>query len=488
VLANRGGKRFYELVAAANTLFILVWVYSRTAGLPFGDNANVAESVGAVDTVSVILQVGVVLVAIRLVLAPEKRSIGRLAPALCAVAALGLATSVITSPDAATHNHDDAAAAEPTGLDAEAIKVDAARCDTDFNPSGYWAEADQLGIDTRWAGAPPAVAGAAAMSADGHAHGGTAAASTASTTTSQPDPFDGRGSPGLDDLVSATALAATSEVDAASLVTRLSEASQEDYDAWLWWLRWSGTLSHDHATSATTSAEDGSGHGGHVGPQPWMAMTDQKECDQLSGELDEARETAQTYATAKDAQEAGYRLVTPYLPGIAAHWINNDLIDGTFEVDKPEMLLYDGNGLDAHVVGLSYYLWHAGNNKPTQGFTGNNDHAHRHLGLCTSKTSGTVIGDSATTDEDCEARGGSKSDGSKGWMSHAWVVPGCESPWGVFSAASPLLDSELPESSGKDDGGCAGSGVRDRYGMDESAAAAPSSSEDEGATGTTGGG
>ena len=173
VLANRGGKRFYELVAAANALFILVWIYSRTAGLPFGDNANVAESVGAIDTVSVILQVGVVLVAVRLVLAPEKRSIGRLAP------------------------------------------------------------------------------------------------------------------------------------------------------------------------------------------------------------------------------------------------------------------------------------------------------AHRHLGLCTSKTSGTVIGDSATTDEDCEARGGSKSDGSKGWMSHAWVVPGCESPWGVFSAGQPLLDSELPESSGKDDGGCAGSGVRDRYGMDE---------------------
>ena len=48
-------------------------------------------------------------------------------------------------------------------------------------------------------------------------------------------------------------------------------------------------------------------------------------------------------------------------------------------------------------------------------------------------------------------------------MSHAWVVPGCESPWGVFSGASPLLDPTLARSSGTDDGACAASGVRDRY-------------------------
>jgi hypothetical protein len=48
-------------------------------------------------------------------------------------------------------------------------------------------------------------------------------------------------------------------------------------------------------------------------------------------------------------------------------------------------------------------------------------------------------------------------------MSHAWVVPGCESPWGVFSAASPVLDDAL----GADNGGpgCAASSVRDRYDM-----------------------
>lgn len=488
VLANRGGKRFYQVVALANLAFIATWLYSRTIGLPFGETPNVAEQVGAIDAACVALQIGVIFVAVRLILAPERRSVGKLAPALCAVAALGLATSVITSPSAANHNH----AAKPTGIDALALTIDEDRCDTQFNEAGYWKEAKYLGVDTRWGGTPPAVAGTSTVSADGHDHG-TATPSSGSTTTTEPDPYQGRGSPGLDHLVSATSLAATSEVEAAKMVTALSNATQKDYDAWLWWLRNSGTLNHTHAvTAATTTAEDGSGHGGHLGPQPWVAMTDQKQCDRLTKELDEARATALAYPTAKDAQAAGYRLVTGYLPGIAAHWINNSLIDDTFEIDKPEMILYDGNGLDAHVVGLSYYLWHAGDNKPTQGFTGDNDHGHRHLGLCSSKDTGTIIGDSSTSEADCEARGGTKSDGSMGWMSHAWVVPGCESPWGVFSAASPLLDDELPKSSGQDHGHCAGSGVRTRYGMSTSAAstsssASPAADDDEGATGTTGG-
>jgi hypothetical protein len=84
------------------------------------------------------------------------------------------------------------------------------------------------------------------------------------------------------------------------------------------------------------------------------------------------------------------------------------------------------------------------------------------VGLCNKAGVG-VIGDSTLTAEQCAAIGGIKSDGSKGWMSHAWVVPGCESPWGVFSAASPLLDGKLEQASTTNAGACSGSGVRDRY-------------------------
>lgn len=93
---------------------------------------------------------------------------------------------------------------------------------------------------------------------------------------------------------------------------------------------------------------------------------------------------------------------------------------------EPEMLLHDGEGPDAHVVGLGYYILHGGDAEPTQGFTGPNDHFHRHVGLCVRGA--LVVGDSTTTEEDCQVRGGRKMAGGSGWMNHVWIVPGCESP------------------------------------------------------------
>ncbi|MCB0970645.1 MAG: hypothetical protein KDA97_03870 [Acidimicrobiales bacterium] len=453
ILAGRMGRRGYGVVALANLGFVAAWVLSRTVGLPWGDDPWTAEPVGAVDAATVALEVGVVVLAVRLVLAGSQRRVGRLAPALAAVGALGLATTVIASPDAAEHAHGD----ELSELEALEAEVDDTRCDRSFNVPAYWQEADRLGVDTRFGGIPPVTDDEAASG--GHDHGGS---SEATTATTEPDPYEGRGSPGLDVLVSSTGLAATSEGEAANLIIQLAKADDDDYDAWLRWLESSGSLAHEH--SSTFTEEDGSGHGGHVGPQPWVALTDPAECDQLAAELELARETALRYPTVADAEAAGYRLTTTYVPGIAAHYIKGSLIDGTFEVDRPEMILYDGSDPDSAVVGLSYYLLHPGDNKPTQGFTGDNDHAHRHQGLCSRD--GVIIGDTQTTAEECEAGGGTKSDGSRGWMSHAWVVPGCESPWGVFSAATPLLDHELGAASTEDGGGCAGSSVRTRYGMD----------------------
>lgn len=42
----------------------------------------------------------------------------------------------------------------------------------------------------------------------------------------------------------------------------------------------------------------------------------------------------------------------------------------------------------------------------------------------------------------CESVGGKFGAGLTGgalWMNHAWVVPGWESPWGLFSAENPDL-------------------------------------------------
>ncbi len=465
ILSGRDNKRWYAIAAAGNAVALGLWIWSRTAGLPFGTHEGIAEDVGAVDAVSAAFALGAVLLSLRLALVSERRNVGRMAPALLAVGALGLATTVLVSSDPADSSHGGTEpAAALSAHDQQMADIDAQRCDTDFNDASYWQEAAYLGIDTYQGGAmdPTHSEAAAPAATEGHAHGSAATAASTTTTTTEPDPTGGRGTEGLDQLVSATSTAGEGEGAAAQLVIRLGEASDEDYDAWLWWLKDTGTLgghAHDSAASGDT------GHGGHIGPQPWMAMTDQAECDQLAEEIELATATAMKYPTAQDAMDAGWRRVTMYVPGIAAHYMNFGLVDGTFAVDEPEMILYDGNEPEAHVVGLSYYIIQDGTAAPTQGFTGANDQYHRHVGLCQGP--GGVIGDSTLTAEECAARGGRKADGSRGWMSHAWVVPGCESPWGVFSAASPLLDGQLGSESGKNDGGCAGAGVRDRYNLDD---------------------
>lgn len=462
LLTRRPPRVALTLAVALNAVLIGLWAWSRTAGLPLGAHEGIAEPVGAIDLVAVCLEAVVIVTALAMLLLPEGVPLPNPVSGVAGLAAVALASVVIVSPDSATHGaaghthgsgalasaaggHDHGGASDPTGHAAEMALVEQQRCDWGFNPVSYYEEARLLGIDTTAGGA---------MSADHHAGTGSGVAAAV-----VPDRLAGRGSYQLDKLVSLTSQA-VSEVAAGRLVAELANASDAEYAAWLDWLVATGQVghAHDHTSAAP---DDTGGHGGHVGPHTWKALVDPADCDALEREIDLARETALRYPTAADATAAGWFRVTPYLPGIAAHYMNFSLVDDRFEIDKPEMILYDGDGPDARVVGLSYYIVLPGSAEPTQGFTGDNDHYHRHIGLCVG--AGGVIGDSTTTPEECAALGGVKQDGSAGWMSHAWVVPGCESPWGLFSGANPILDGALARESGENEGGCVASSVRDRY-------------------------
>lgn len=466
LVARRASRALYVATAVGNVALLALYLVSRTVGLPIGGHEGIVEDVGAIDGLAALLEVAAVALALYLVAAPEPRPSRALGPApvLAGLAVLALATAAIVSPDAASHGdsasgghahgtgggHEHGTGPDVVAAADEMALVDEARCDLAFNPQGYWDEAAALGVDTYTAGQ---------MTDDHHT-----AASSLPDELARSSVNGGRGSKTLDELIVLTERAGEGEAAAGRLVAELSEVSDEDYREWLEWLRASGALSHGgdhHGSGADAASPDDTGHGGHVGPQPWKAMVDQRECDALAEELAVAREVALAHPTAADATKAGWVRVTPYVPGIAAHYMNFSLVDGTFELDKPEMLLYDGNGPDARIVGLSYYVVHDAESEPTQGFTGDNDHYHRHIGLCVGV--GGVIGDSTTTDEECAAMGGRKQGGGAGWMNHVWVVPGCESPWGVFSAASPLLDRALAEASGQNEGGCVASGVADRW-------------------------
>jgi len=460
-------RRRPVLVAASvvNAGALLLWVLSRTVGLPVGSHAGVVEPAQLADSVTAAFEALAVVLALGLLLAPRRIRTGPVLASVVAVAALGLATVPLVSADGvagAPHDHGTAHAAEMAA-------VDAVRCDMGFNPASYWDTARKMGVDTYTGGsmAPHELRGtaAAAPAGDMHAgHSGTSATSLLDQLRT-PDPLEGSRTPGLDTLISATDQADGGEVAAARLVEALAGASPTDYESWVEWTYQSAVAGggHDHAAAASSAPDDNGGHGGHSGPQPWTAMVDPSQCVQLNAELRLARATAMKYPTAADAMAGGWKKVTSYVPGIAAHYMKFSIVDGTFKVDEPEMLLYDGEGPDAHIVGLSYYMQHQGDTEPTQGFTGPNDHFHRHVGLCSSVKTGIVVGDSTTTPEQCAALGGRKGNGSGGWMSHAWVVPGCESPWGVFSAASPILDSSLPKQPVATRKGCKGNQPSARY-------------------------
>lgn len=192
------------------------------------------------------------------------------------------------------------------------------------------------------------------------------------------------------------------------------------------------SLSRGHEHGTQDHAAHGHGNATEVPPKPLGDATRKA----LAAELTKARDVTETYATVAEAERAGYRAVTPYLPLIGAHYMRFVIVDGTFELEQPEMLLYDGTKMSSRIVGLSYYV--RGDKEPN-GFAGPNDHWHRHIGLCVDTENPFVVGDEQTTEEQCRRRGGMKVEGADGWMVHAWVVPGWESPRGVFSAENAQL-------------------------------------------------
>jgi hypothetical protein len=386
-----------------NAAVAAVWVISRTAGVPGSD----AEPVGFPDALATGLEVVAVagaLLALRPAVAT--RPVARLHPVLGGVAALalmGVVSASVTPSLAGEHNHADghggggetaAGAGHTDGGhhgDAQALAdVDQSeRCDLGFNTAAY-NEAAQPGMP----------------------HHTDDTEGVDFTLEEWADVFvDPEGG-----------LPASVVVDFIEQRPTLREGIM------------GGSLTHT------------------LDPDPWNPITDPDECAALADELSRAKDVAARYPTIAEAEAAGYRRVTTYLPGIAAHYMNFEHLQDGFVLEEPEMLLYDGDGPDARIVGLSYYILHEGEEEPAEGFTGDNDHYHRHVGLCIRD--GVVAAGSSTSEEDCAAIGGRKSDGTSGWMSHVWIAPGCESDWGVFSGANPQLTVRTPGDTSSVPPGC----------------------------------
>lgn len=155
----------------------------------------------------------------------------------------------------------------------------------------------------------------------------------------------------------------------------------------------------------------------------------------LAAQLVAARAVAMKYPTVADATAAGYHLVGGgFGPGSGAHYIGGGGYSFNFDPSHPMALIYDGISPASPIIGLMYYSM---GSTPPEGFAGPNDHWHRHSGVCLGNGGDVLF----PPDSDVTARKCAIAKGSfmaiTGWMVHAWVVPGWESPKGVFSHENP---------------------------------------------------
>lgn len=136
--------------------------------------------------------------------------------------------------------------------------------------------------------------------------------------------------------------------------------------------------------------------------------------DQTAWELQQARAATARYRDFDNAIKDGYSNINVDVPNMGHHFMNVKLIDGTFDVRKPEILVY--NGIDEghpELVAVEYAVNYRDANgnitAPPEGFTGTGD-----------------------------VWKGQSETGFPFWLCHAWVWK--YNPDGVFNWTNPLVD------------------------------------------------
>lgn len=133
--------------------------------------------------------------------------------------------------------------------------------------------------------------------------------------------------------------------------------------------------------------------------QPWEA------------EVEKLRLAVEPFHDIDDATANGYNIdLTGYRMGMGYHYLNESFLDGEFEIEKPEVLLFahDGAG-DLQLVGVEYATIIEDMNNPPPapaGFTGSDD-------VWVINTEFNV------------------------WTLHVWTV--LENPNGIFNPMNPTL-------------------------------------------------
>ena len=185
----------------------------------------------------------------------------------------------------------------------------------------------------------------------------------------------------------------------------------------------------------------GGGHGDHVmDPDPYEGIVkgelSWEDCKLNSIIFDAAVDYARQWPTEGEAEDDGWHQVVPYARGMGTHHVRDfSAIDDVFNGARPEFLMYDGNGRDAELTGMAWWVRSEGG--PPEGFPGDNDWWHQHRNVCLSQNL-TWIGQNMTR-EQCDAVNGIFQPNEDMWMAHAWVMPDWQIQFDVFQNHHPCL-------------------------------------------------
>ena len=203
------------------------------------------------------------------------------------------------------------------------------------------------------------------------------------------------------------------------------------------------TGSHDGATPTTMGAHGASGHHHNDSKITYAELA-----PKTKAEVDVVIKWASKYKTAADAIKDGWRKATRSLYGIGAHYLKGGVLGFTSaaaepNLAEPNVLLFDGEGPDAKLAGVSYIMSNPVN---PEGFTGKDDTWHRHDAVCFIMKEMLVVSEGSAEgspinldDATCKARGGIMFPINNLTMMHLWIGDGYMGHYALFSHDHPLL-------------------------------------------------
>lgn len=139
-------------------------------------------------------------------------------------------------------------------------------------------------------------------------------------------------------------------------------------------------------------------------------FVEEEAVDQSAEQVAELTGAMQKYLDFDTALNEGYdRDASGYVPQMGHHYINDGLVDGRFDLLKPEILLYVPDGESMALVGVEYMIPFTDPDNPQpapSGFNGNQDVWERNTRM-------------------------------NAWTLHVWIIK--ENPSGLFAPLNPSL-------------------------------------------------